>query len=291
MTSATVPSQSLNQNKYSHRDFQKWLRWGSFSTALHEHCQWGEHKLHSFPHTPCRVTTGCCKTTQHLPLSLRAHSKNNHTVIHFRPFYWNFCTTELSLHQDEDDSWVESLQQSLQGLCQIALCGCFWHVGLICPVQRCSSLPFPSTSGLLLSIRHEGKCTNLVPHRAQNCGSHAQPPAFFLSPLHKKFECLGDVHNWTRTSLNHTELPALLSPKNLLLGVLLLNQFSQESLERFSVTMLNHFVIWNQKNSFIGCVQCFYCCWKSFDFERHLSETEKLCVFLLNWRQAPLMCS
>lgn len=44
-------------------------------------------------------------------------------------FYWSFCTTELSMCQDEEDSRVESLQQSLQDLVQIALCGCFCHVG------------------------------------------------------------------------------------------------------------------------------------------------------------------
>lgn len=74
---------------------------------------------------------------------------------------------------------------------------------------------------------------------------------FFLSPLHKK--CLGgDIHSWTHTRLNHMELSALLSPKNLLLGVLLLNRFRWKSLGRFSLTILNHFVIWNQQNGFIG---------------------------------------
>lgn len=168
VTSATVPSQSLNQNKYSHRDFQKWSRWGSFSTALHKHCQWGIHKLHSFPHTPCRVTTECWKTTQHLFLSPRAHSKNNHTIIHFRPLLLKLLHN-WTVHAPRW-GWFMSgeLAAKPSGFmpdCSLWLLLTRWiNMG----IDLCrDAVPFPST-WCLPSIHktYGGKCADLVPRRA-----------------------------------------------------------------------------------------------------------------------------
>lgn len=156
--------------------------WGSFSTALPGRCCSSPHTLQGPP--VLGHPTG-------------PHSRDNRAQIHFRPFLWSLCTTEVSLCQEEDDAGVESLQQS-SGFpdCSLWLLLTRWiNWAWSCAGMQFPS-PFPLHGAFLLSIGKQWKIYRSGSTQGPKTGAAMLNSCFLLVSTAYKIRCLGDVHNW-----------------------------------------------------------------------------------------------
>lgn len=238
------------------------MRWGSFSTTLHKHCQWGicpkSYKPHIFP-THLVGLPSSTEKTHGISLFPRSHSKNDHIIIHFRQFllelmhHWKcLCTKRRMTHELRFCRRAFRISARLPSVLLLTQ-GDFllynYGIGLH---RDAFSFLFPSIWCLLSIHQSYGRnCTDMVPHMALKslllCSTSCFPSCLHLQ------KCLGgDIDSWIAMSLTHTQLPTLLNPKNLLSGDFMINGFIYKSLEKFSIMILTHFVIWKQQDGFIG---------------------------------------